>query len=137
MDDLPENVCSGVVIDAAMHVHSTLGSGLLERAYAKCLAHELRTRGHTVEVEVPVDLVYRGTVVDHALRIDLLVDGVVVVEVKAVEKLDPAHTAQLLTYLQYSGRRVGLLFNFHAPRLKDGMKRVVSTGRMSLRVPSR
>jgi GxxExxY protein len=87
--------------------------------------------------EVPVSLEYKGSHIDHALRIDLVVDDLVVVEVKAVEKLVPVHTAQLLTYMQYSRHRVGLLLNFHAPRLKDGLKRVVSTRHHRLRDPSR
>src|SRR5688572_5844208 len=117
---------SGEVVDSAMKVHSTLGPGPLESAYETCLAHELARGGLEVRVQVPVPLVYEGVRVEVGYRIDLLVDGVVVVEIKAVTKLLPIHEAQLLSYLRLSGRRVGLLINFHSLRLKDGIKRIMN-----------
>jgi GxxExxY protein len=130
-----ERACSGAVVDAAMHVHSILGSGLLEGVYAKCLARELTLRGRSVRREVPVPIIYKGERIDCALRLDMIVDDLVVVETKTVEQLHPAHTAQLLTYLALSGCRVGVLLNFHAPRLKDGIKRIVSTRSGAPRLP--
>lgn len=114
------------VIEAAMRVHTELGPGLLETTYEACLAKELRCSGHTVRAQVPVPLVYRGVELQHGYRIDLLVDDEVVVEVKTVEKLAPVHEAQLLTYLRFSKRRIGLLINFHTMHLRDGIKRMVN-----------
>ncbi len=122
-----ETACSGAIVDAAMHVHSLLGPGLLEGVYAKCLARELTLRGLSVRREVPVPIVYKGAEIDCALRLDMIVDGLVIVETKTVDKLHPAHTAQLLSYLALSGCRVGVLLNFKSERLKNGIKRVVST----------
>ena len=122
------NSVSGVVVDSAMKVHSALGPGLLESAYVACLAHELRRRGAGVEVQVPVPLVYEGVRMDVAYRIDLLVERRVVVEVKAVEKLLPVHIAQVLSYLRLGDCPIGLLFNFHTPHLRDGIRRLIRPG---------
>ena len=120
------NEVSGVIIDAAMKVHSALGAGLLESAYEGCLAHELRKRGHKVLVQVALPVVYDGVRIDVGYRIDLLVDDLVVVEVKSVDKLAPIHDAQLLTYLRLSGYRLGHLINFNVQHLKDGIKRLAN-----------
>jgi len=120
------NQVSGAVVDAAMKVHTALGPGLLESAYASCLAYELRRRGHQVAVQASVPVVYDGLRIDVGYRIDLLVDDVVVVELKAVDTLAPIHEAQLLTYLKLSGKKVGLLINFNVLHLKDGIKRMVN-----------
>jgi len=117
------NNVSGQIIDAAMHVHSVLGPGLLETAYQACLAHELRKRGLAVRREVFMPVRYDGIVLDVAYRIDLLVEEAVVVETKAVAKIIPIHEAQLLSHLKLGDFRVGLLINFHALRLKDGIVR--------------
>jgi GxxExxY protein len=117
---------SGQVVDAAMKVHSKLGPGLLESAYEACLVQELRSRGLRVETQVPVSVVYGGVPVEIGYRIDLLVDDAVVVELKAVDKLHPIHEAQILSNLRLSGRRIGLLINFHEVRLKNGIKRFVN-----------
>jgi GxxExxY protein len=117
---------SGAVVDAAMKVHSALGPGLLESAYQACLAHELRTRGRRVRVQVPLPVVYEGIRVEVGYRLDLLVDDAVIVEAKAVARLLPIHDAQLLSYLRLSGHRVGLLINFHVPHLRDGIRRLVN-----------
>ncbi len=117
--------CTGQVVDAAMRVHSTLGPGLLESAYEACLAHELRARGHSVVRQHALPVVYRGVRIDVGYRLDLVVDDFVIVELKTVTKLLPIHEAQLLSYLKLSGRRVGLLINFHVLRLKDGIRRMV------------
>jgi GxxExxY protein len=117
--------CSGRVVDAAMKVHSALGPGLLESAYEACLAHELRSGGLRVVTQVPLPVLYHGTRIEVGFRADLIVEGSVIVEVKAMAKLLPIHQAQLLSYLRLSGHRVGLLINFHVPRLRDGIRRVV------------
>ena len=112
-----------------MRVHTTLGPGLLESAYQACLAHELRKAGCRVDSEVGLPVVYDGIKLDLGYRIDLLVDGLVIVEVKAVDALAPIHEAQILSYLKLSGRSLGLLINFNVAHLKDGIRRfVVGTG---------
>jgi GxxExxY protein len=119
------NVRSGQVVDAALRVHSALGPGLLESAYQACLAYELRKRGLRVRTQVAMPITYDGVRIDLGYRVDLLVDGVVVVELKTVAKLIPVHEAQLLSYLKLSGLRLGLLINFHERHLKDGIKRLI------------
>jgi len=112
-------------VDAAFRVHSALGPGLLESVYRVCLAHELRRRGLKVENEVKIPIVYEGLQLDAGLRIDLLVEGGLIVELKAVIRMEPVFEAQLLTYLKLTGQRLGLLINFNVPLIKDGIKRVV------------
>jgi len=120
------NDITGHVVDAAITVHSTLGPGLLESAYKACLVHELRKRGLTVLTEVAVPIVYDGVVVDVGYRMDLLVEGAVIVEVKAISRLSPVHDAQLLSHLVLTGHKVGLLINFHVRFLKHGTRRMVN-----------
>jgi GxxExxY protein len=120
------NEISGVVVDAAMKVHSALGPGLLESAYEACLVYELRKRGLSVLVNASLPVMYDGVRIELGYRIDVLVEGIIVVELKAISTLLPIHEAQLLSYLRLSGRRVGLLINFHVLRLKDGIKRMVN-----------
>ena len=120
------NEVSGQIVDAAIKVHSTLGPGLLESAYQVCLAHELRKRGLLVRTDVPMPVVYDGFELDLAYRIDMLVEESVVVETKAIAKIQPVHEAQLLSQLKLSNHRVGLLINFHVARLKDGIVRMVN-----------
>lgn len=119
------NQVSGNVVNAAMKVHTVLGPGLLESAYQVCLAHELRRRGLRVEAQVPLPVVFEGEKLEAGYRIDLLVEGLVVVEIKCVEAIHPVHQAQLLSYLRLSGRNVGLLINFYVAHLKDGITRMV------------
>lgn len=119
------NDVSGQVIDAAMKVHSALGPGLLESAYEACLVHELRKREIKVFSQVALPVVYDGVEIDIGYRLDLLVEGMVIVELKAVERLIPIHEAQLLSYLKLSSCKLGLLINFHVLHLKDGIKRMV------------
>jgi GxxExxY protein len=121
-----ENQISGIVLDAAIAVHTALGPGLLESAYQACLAYELMSRGLKVQQQVPLPIKYRGVLVDAAYRIDLIVEDLVVIEIKAAERLLPVHDAQLLSYLKLSDKRLGLLINFHVLRLKDGYKRIVN-----------
>lgn len=120
------NAMSRVIVDSAMRVHSAVGPGLLESAYLSCLAYELGDRGLRVRTQVPLPVVYRGVRLEVGYRIDLLVDERIVIELKAVAKLHPIHEAQLLSYLRLSGRRLGLLFNFHERSLKNGIRRMVN-----------
>lgn len=113
------------VIGLAIEVHRALGPGLLESAYEQCLAHELELNEIPFKRQVPVPVVYKGMKLDCAYRLDLVVADMLVLEIKAVEKLLPVHGAQLLTYLKLTGIRAGLLLNFNSEVLRDGMKRVV------------
>ena len=113
------------VIGAAIEVHRFVGPGLLESAYQKCLACELREIGCTVVSDVVLPMSYKGVAVEAGYRIDLLVDGDVIVELKSILRLLPVHEAQLLTYMRLSGVRTGLLINFNVPVLKDGIRRLV------------
>ena len=113
------------VIGCAIEVHRILGPGLLESAYQRCLALELRKQGLVVETEVPMPVNYKGEVLDCGYRVDILVEKSLILELKAAEAILPIHQAQILTYLKLSGLRLGLLINFHQPRLIDGLKRFI------------
>ena len=115
---------SGTVIGCAIEVHRVLGPGLLESAYEICLAQELGLRGHEVERQRQMPVVYRGIQIDSGYRLDLVVDELVIVELKAVESLLPIHSAQLLSYLRLSGLPLGLLINFNVGLLKQGIRRL-------------
>ena len=119
------NRITGAIITAAMKVHSQLGPGLLESAYEACLTHELRKQGLVVAQQVGLPVIYDGERIDLGYRMDLIVDGSVVVEVKCVEAINPVHQAQLLSYIRLSGRHIGLLINFHVAHLRDGIRRMV------------
>jgi GxxExxY protein len=114
------------IVDSAVAVHRALGPGLLESAYQSCLAYELRSRGHEVVCEIPLPIKYKGVQVNGGYRVDMLVDDCVVIENKAVDRLLPIHTAQLITYLKLSDRRLGFLLNWHVKLIKQGMKRLVN-----------
>ena len=120
------NHISGEVVDSAMEVHTALGPGLLESSYEACLVYELRLRSLEVVQQLALPIVYKDVRLDYGYRLDLLVGGAVIVELKASEKPHPVHEAQLLSYLRLSGHRLGLLINFHVPRLKDGIKRMAN-----------
>ncbi|MCG8651750.1 MAG: GxxExxY protein [Pirellulales bacterium] len=120
------NQVTGQIIDAAMKVHTALGPGLLESAYEACVAHELRKRGLQVQTQVVQPIEYDGVQLEAGYRLDLLVEETVIVELKAVEKMNPIFEAQLLSYLKLRKLQVGLLINFHVPRLKEGIKRIVN-----------
>ncbi len=112
-------------IGAAIAVHRELGPGLLESSYEACLEYELLAGGLAVQRQCPVPLFYHGVRMDCGYRLDLLVEGQVVVEIKSVERLERIHTAQVLTYLKLSGVQVALLINFNVPLLMQGLDRVV------------
>lgn len=119
IDDLTERV-----IGAAIAVHTALGPGLLESVYRDCLALELRHMNIAFQLEVRVPIVYRGTAVRDSLRIDVLVDGRLVVEIKVVERLHFVFKAQVITYLKLSNCPAGLILNFNAPSVREGLQRV-------------
>ena len=123
---MDENGLSKEILGAAIEVHQFLGPGLLERTYELALAHELEVRGLKVETQVPVSMQYKALEIDSAYRIDILVNDLVVIEVKAVEKLLSIHSSQLLTYLRLKHKKLGLLLNFHMESMRDGIKRVVN-----------
>jgi len=123
---MDKNEISSTVIDAAITVHTALGPGLLESAYEACLAHELRKRGLNVASQLGLPLIYDGMRIESGYRIDLLVEDAVIVELKTVDRLLPVHGAQVLTYLKLSGKPLGLLINFNAMRIKDGLKRFIN-----------
>ncbi len=113
------------VIGCAIEVHRILGPGLLESAYQRCLALELRNMGLQFETEVPMPVKYKNEVLDCGCRADILVGKSLILVLKAVETILPIHQAQLLTYMKLSGIRIGLLINFYQPRLIDGLKRFI------------
>ncbi len=112
------------IVDSAFKVHRELGPGLLESVYEICLAHELIKRGLDVRRQVNFPIMYDGERLDTGLRLDLLVEDRVIVEIKAVENHKPLFEAQVLTYLKLSGKRLGLLINFNVMLFKDGIKRI-------------
>ena len=113
------------IVDAAYQVHKELGPGLLESVYEECLVREFEENNLSVKRQVSVPLFYRGKALDSQLRIDLLVENSVIVELKAVESLLPVHESQLLTYLRLAQKRLGYLINFNVPVIKSGIKRMV------------
>ena len=120
------NEVSGEVVDAAMKVHSALGAGLLDTVYEVCLAYELNQRGFRTASQLPLPVIYRGVRIDLGFRLDILVENLIVVEIKAVDAIAPIHQAQLLTYLKLSHKHVGLLMNFNVVHLRDGIRRMVN-----------
>ncbi len=124
LDEL--NKLSGIVVDAAMEVHREMGPGLFEKIYEESLERELKSRGLSVERQLAVYVSYKGEPIsEEAYRIDLFVEGEIVVELKAVTALLPVHHAQLMSYMRLKKKRVGLLINFFVPLLKEGISRKI------------
>ncbi|MCC6573559.1 MAG: GxxExxY protein [Planctomycetes bacterium] len=117
------NALSERIIGFCIEIHKALGPGLLESAYEECLCFELATAGIAFERQKPLPVEYKGVRLDCGYRLDLVVEGLIIVELKAVEKILPVHEAQLLTYLKLTGIPLGLLINFNVPLLKDGIVR--------------
>jgi GxxExxY protein len=117
------NEITKIIIGCAIEVHKALGPGLLESAYEECLFFELQKTGLFIERQVPVPVVYKEIKLECGYRIDLLVEKTVVIELKTVEIFNPVHEAQILTYMKFSNKQVGLLINFNVVLLKDGIKR--------------
>ena len=123
---MTENEIAKIVVDAAYHIHRRLGPGLLESVYEVILAYALSSRGLNVERQAPVPIVFDGMKFDEGFRADLIVEDKVIVELKSVEKIAPVHKKQLLTYLRLADKRLGLLINFGASLIKDGIFRVAN-----------
>ena len=121
-----ENEITKSIIDAAYKIHSTIGPGLLESAYQNILVYELKKRGLSVEAEKPMPVYYDSITLDVGYRADIIVENKVIIELKSVEKVAEVHKKQLLTYLRASRLQVGLLINFGAPLIKDGIFRIVN-----------
>lgn len=120
------NRITHAIIGAAIDVHKALGPGLLESAYEACLEFELLERGFTVERQKSLPLAYKAVQLECGYRLDLLVEGAVIVEIKAVDELAPIHAAQLMSYLKLTGCKVGLLINFNVTALKNGIRRLAN-----------
>ena len=123
---MTENEAAREIVDAAFKVHTTLGPGLLESVYQEVLKYELQKRGLRVEKEVPIPVVYEAVHLEIGFKADIIVEGLVIVELKSVEQIHPVHKKQLLTYLRLADKRLGLLINFNVPLIKDGISRVVN-----------
>ena len=123
---MTENQIASGIIGCAIHVHTALGPGLLERVYQECLYHKLMKEGFHVVKEKPIPIIFEGVELECGYRIDLLVENKVVIELKSVAALSDVHLAQTLTYLRLGHFKLGLLMNFNVVLLKDGMRRVVN-----------
>lgn len=123
---MDENAVAKQVVDAAFLVHTTLGPGLLESAYRRVLAYELSKRGLRVQHETPIPVVYDGLTFDEAFKADLMIENLVVVELKSVEAIAKVHKKQLLTYLKIANNRLGLLINFNELLIKNGITRIAN-----------
>jgi GxxExxY protein len=121
-----EDLFSKEIVGAAIEVHRNLGPGLLESAYEECLCREFAIRRFAFERQKPLPVSYKGVKLDCGYRVDVVVEKLVILELKAVDRIEPIHEAQLLTYLKLSGLKLGLLINFNVPILKNGIKRIVN-----------
>ncbi len=123
---MTENEIAKMIVDAAYHIHVKLGPGLLESVYESVLAYELKKRGLSVVRQQPIPVVYDELQFDEGFRADLIVNDLVIIELKSVEKIHPVHKKQLLTYLRLADRRLGLLINFGEALIKDGISRIAN-----------
>lgn len=115
------------IVNATFTVHKALGPGLLEKVYEVCLSHELKKLGLSVERQIDIPIVYDGLIFEEGLRLDLLVENKVIIELKAVELVNPVWEAQIISHLTLTGKRLGYLINFNVPLIKDGIRRYVNT----------
>jgi len=122
---MKENEITEKIIGCAIEVHKALGPGLLESAYEECLIYELQNAGLSVEQQKPVPVIYKEVKLDYGYRIDILVENTVVIELKTVDEFNPVHEAQVLTYMKFAEKKIGLLINFNVKLLKQGIKRYV------------
>lgn len=120
---MENNQITEKIIGCAIEVHKKLGPGLLESAYEECLAFELKSAGLTIERQVPVPVVYKEIKLECGYRIDILVEKAVIIELKSIDALAPVHEAQILTYMKFANKTIGLLINFNVKLLKDGIRR--------------
>jgi GxxExxY protein len=115
------------IVDAAFNVHKNLGPGLLEKVYEICFCHELQKKGIRYKRQVDIPIVYDDVVFDEGLRLDVLVEDLIICELKAVEQVNPVWQAQVISHLKLTGKQLGFLINFNVPLIKDGIKRFIST----------
>ncbi len=120
-----EEEIGAAIVDAALKVHRALGPGLLEKVYEICLAHELKKKGFEVSRQVSLPIEYDGITFDEGLRMDILVQDLVIVEIKAVTQVNPIWQAQIISHLRLTGRRLGFLINFNVFRIKNGIQRII------------
>lgn len=120
------NKLSSKIISVAIEVHKALGPGLLESAYEECMCYEFRLRDFGFERQKTLPIIYKGNNLDCGYRLDIIVENVIILELKSCEKIDPIHKAQLLTYLKLSGLKLGLLLNFNVPLMREGITRIVN-----------
>ena len=120
-----EEAIGAAIVNAAFKVHKALGPGLLEKVYEVCIVHELRKTGYIVSRQVNIPIQYDGMVFDEGLRLDVLVEQKVIIEIKAVDTINPVWQAQVLSHLKLTGLRLGYLINFNVPLIKDGIKRII------------
>ena len=123
---MTENEIATIIVDTAFHIHRDLGPGLFESVYERILEAELMKRGLSVARQKPIPIVYHGVHFEAGFRCDLLVEGRVIVEVKSIETIHPVHRKQVLTYLRFADKRLGLLINFNVALIKDGIFRLVN-----------
>lgn len=121
-----ENIISGIIVQEAIHIHQSIGPGMLESAYSRCMAYRLSLRGLHVRSEVPVPLIFEEVNLECGYRADLLIEDKVIIEIKSIETIAPIHLAQTLTYLRLLNCKLGLITNFNTILMKDGIRRVVN-----------
>ena len=126
MDELTYNKLSNKIISACIEVHRELGPGLLESVYEECLTHELRSMGLYVERQVEIPVMYKGKETNKTFFMDLVVEDIIVLELKAVENLLPVHEVQTVTYLRLANMKLGLLINFNVPLMRQGIRRKIN-----------
>jgi len=120
-----EEAVAAKIVDAAYTVHKALGPGLLEKIYEVCFCHELTKRNLSYQRQVDIPVEYDGIIFDEGLRLDVIVEELIICEIKAVDKMNPVWEAQLLSYLKLTGKRIGFLINFNVPLIKNGVKRII------------
>jgi GxxExxY protein len=120
-----EELIGKAIVNAAFKVHKALGPGLLEKVYEVCMAHELKKAGWQVKRQIDIPIAYDGLVFDEGLRLDILVEDLVIVELKAVDLVNPVWQAQVMSHLKLTNRKLGYLINFNVPLIKEGIKRIV------------
>jgi len=123
---MTENELSGMVVEEAIYIHRSVGPGMLESVYAQCLAYRLAKRGLNIRTEVPVPLIFEEVKLECGYRADLVIERKVVIEIKSIEMIAPIHLAQTLTYLRFLHVKLGMVLNFNAVLMKDGIRRVVN-----------
>ena len=123
---MTENEISQIVVEEAIHIHKSIGPGMLESAYVHCLNYRLMKRGLNMKREVPIPLIFEDVKLECDYRADLVIESKVVIEVKSIETIAPLHLAQILTYLRFSNLKLGMLLNFNSLLMKDGIRRVAN-----------